>query len=77
MIRELTPADAAETLALLRARPLRNLFLDYVVSTGGLGRASGLLGYVATGRIGGVLMIGPLGVKSFTASTGARAIISR
>ena len=61
MIRELTPADAAETLALLRARPLRNLFLDYVVSTGGLARASGLLGYVADGRIGGVLMIGPLG----------------
>ncbi len=65
MIRELTTADTAETLELLRARPLHNVFLEYVVSIGGLGWANGLLGYEVLDRIEGVLMIGPMGGTVF------------
>lgn len=61
MIRSLTPADAAETLELLRARPVHNVFLDYVVSIGGLEWAKGLVGFTRGGRIEGVLMVGPMG----------------
>lgn len=61
MIRALTTADTAETLALLRARPLHNVFLEYVVSIGGLGWVRGMVGYAAHGRLEGILMVGPLG----------------
>ncbi len=61
MIRPLTPADTAETLELLRERPVHNVFLEYVVSIGGLAWAKGLLAYARRGRIEGVLMIGPMG----------------
>ncbi len=61
MIRELTTADTAEALALLRARPLHNVFLEYVVSIGGLGWANRLLGYEVRDHIEAILMIGPIG----------------
>ena len=46
---------------MLRARPLHNVFLEYVVSIGGLGWANGLLGCEARDRIVAALMIGPMG----------------
>jgi uncharacterized protein len=61
MVRPLTLADTADARSLLRARPLRNVFLDYVVSAGALGRAPGFLGFEARGRLLGILLIGPLG----------------
>ena len=61
MIRELTTADTARTLELLRARPLHNVFLEYVVSIGGLGWGNAPLGFVVSDRIEAVLMIGPIG----------------
>ncbi|HKC50614.1 MAG TPA: GNAT family N-acetyltransferase [Myxococcota bacterium] len=61
MVRPLTLADTADARSLLRARPLRNVFLDYVVSAGALGRAPGFLGYESGGRLLGILLIGPLG----------------
>src|SRR5262245_38058616 len=61
MVRPLTLADTADARSLLRARPLRNVFLDYVVSAGALGRAPGFLGFESGGRLVGILLIGPLG----------------
>ncbi len=61
MLRPLTQADTVGTLELLRARPVCNVFLEYVVSLGLLGRVPGFLGWIADGRVEGVLMIGPLG----------------
>jgi RimJ/RimL family protein N-acetyltransferase len=60
-VRELTGADTAEACALLRARPLHNVFLDYVISSGLLGRVSGFWGFAPAGRLEAILMIGPLG----------------
>ncbi len=61
MVRPLTLADTADARSLLRTRPLRNVFLDYVVSAGALGRAPGFLGFEARGRLLGIMLIGPLG----------------
>jgi RimJ/RimL family protein N-acetyltransferase len=61
MVRPLTLADTADARSLLRARPLRNVFLDYVVSAGALGRAPGFLGFESGGHLVGILLIGPLG----------------
>jgi uncharacterized protein len=61
VVRELTAADTADACALLRARPVHNVFLDYVVSSGLLGKVPGFWGYAPSGRIEGLLMIGPLG----------------
>jgi uncharacterized protein len=61
MVRPLTLADTADARTLLRARPLRNVFLDYVVSAGALGRAPGFFGFESAGRLLGILLIGPLG----------------
>ena len=61
MVRELSAADTADASSLLRARPLHNVFLDYVVASGALGRAPGFYGYAPLGRIEAILMIGPLG----------------
>ena len=61
MVRPLTLADTADACSLLRARPLRNLVLDYVVSAGALGRVPGFFGYVARRRLLGILLVGPLG----------------
>jgi GNAT superfamily N-acetyltransferase len=61
MVRELTAADTADACALLRARPVHNVFLDYVVSSGLLGRVPGFWGFLPSGRIEAILMIGPLG----------------
>jgi len=61
MVRPLTLADTADARSLLRARPLRNVFLDYVVSAGALGRVPGFLGFVARRRLLGILLVGPLG----------------
>ncbi|HTO69992.1 MAG TPA: GNAT family N-acetyltransferase [Myxococcota bacterium] len=61
MVRPLTLADTAEARSLLRARPLRNVFLDYVVSAGALGRVPGFFGFVSSKRLLGILLVGPLG----------------
>jgi GNAT superfamily N-acetyltransferase len=61
VVRELTAADTADACALLRARPIHNVFLDYVVSSGLLGRVPGFWGFAPSGRIEAILMIGPLG----------------
>jgi len=61
MVRPLTVADTADARSLLRARPLRNVFLDYVVSAGALGRAPGFFGFESGGRLVGIMLIGPLG----------------
>jgi RimJ/RimL family protein N-acetyltransferase len=61
MVRELLAADTPEACALLRARPLHNVFLDYVVSSGLLGRVPGFWGFAPAGRLEAILMIGPLG----------------
>jgi RimJ/RimL family protein N-acetyltransferase len=61
MVRPLTLADTADARRLLRARPLRNVFLDYVVSAGALGRVPGFFGYEARRRLLGILLVGPLG----------------
>jgi RimJ/RimL family protein N-acetyltransferase len=60
-VRELTAADTADACALLRARPLHNVFLDYVVSSGLLGRVPGFWGFAPQGRLEAILMVGPLG----------------
>ena len=41
MIRPLSEGDTAQALALLRQRPLENIFLEYVIRTGALGRVPG------------------------------------
>jgi predicted GNAT family acetyltransferase len=61
LVRELTAADTADACALLRARPLHNVFLDYVVSSGLLGRVPGFWGFAPQGRLEAILMVGPLG----------------
>ena len=61
MICELGASDTAETLLLLGARPLYNVFLEYVVRAGSLGRMSGFMGYRTGNRLEAVIMIGPLG----------------
>jgi predicted GNAT family acetyltransferase len=61
VVRELTAADTADACVLLRARPIHNVFLDYVVSSGLLGRVPGFWGWIPSGRIEAILMIGPLG----------------
>lgn len=61
MLRPLTQADTVGTLELLRARPVCNVFLEYVVSLGLLGRVPGIVGWIVERRVEGVLMIGPLG----------------
>jgi RimJ/RimL family protein N-acetyltransferase len=61
MIRPLEAGDTAAALALLRKRPLENLFLEHVVRSGVLGRAPGFWGAYPDGRLLAVLMIGPQG----------------
>jgi hypothetical protein len=61
MVRLLTAADTVNARELLRGRPLHNLFLDYVVAAGVLGRVAGFFGWPAEGRLAAILMIGPLG----------------
>jgi RimJ/RimL family protein N-acetyltransferase len=61
MVRPLTAADTVDAQELLRRRPLHNLFLDYVVAAGVLGRVPGFFGWPAEGRLAGIVMIGPLG----------------
>lgn len=61
MIRPLTSADTADALELLRARPLQNLFLEYVVASGVLGRVPGFLGWSPARRLEAIAMVGPLG----------------
>ncbi|MCE2389998.1 MAG: GNAT family N-acetyltransferase [Proteobacteria bacterium] len=61
MVRELVAADTAEACKLLRERPLHNVFLDHVISSGILGRAPGFYGFAPRGRLEAILMIGPLG----------------
>lgn len=61
MVRPLTAADTAGALELLRARPLQNLFLEYVVASGVLGRVPGFLGWSPARRLDAIAMVGPLG----------------
>jgi hypothetical protein len=73
MVRPLTLADTADARNLLRARPLRNVFLDYVVSAGALGRAPGFFGFESGGRLMGILLIGPLGGTALGVDPAAHA----
>jgi ribosomal protein S18 acetylase RimI-like enzyme len=78
VIRELIAADTAETLRLLGERSLENLFLEYVVRSGAIGRVPGLFGSFDATRLGAVLMVGPLGGTSLAARTdGAWAPLAR
>lgn len=61
MVRALTRADTSAALALLRERPLVNVFLEHVIRAGMLGRAPGFYGWERRGRLRAVLMLGPLG----------------
>ena len=45
MICGLGSADTAETLLLLAARPIHNVFLEYLVRAGALARMAGFMGY--------------------------------
>ena len=64
MIRPLSEGDTARALALLRQRPLENIFLEYVIRTGALGRVPGFYGCEQGGRLVAVFMIGPQGGTS-------------
>ncbi len=64
MVCALGDSDTLETLLLLGARPLHNVFLEYVVRAGGLGRMRGFMGYRKGKRLQAVLLIGPLGGTS-------------
>ncbi len=61
MVRPLAEGDAAEALALLRARPLANVFLEHLIRSGALGRMPGLFGCERDGRLVAVLMVAPGG----------------
>jgi predicted GNAT family acetyltransferase len=61
VVRPLTASDTVASLELLRARPVHNVFLDYVVSLGLLGRLPQIWGWVRGAHVDGLLMIGPLG----------------
>jgi RimJ/RimL family protein N-acetyltransferase len=61
MVRPLYAADTLDARSLLRARPLHNVFLDYVIAAGVLGRVPGFFGWAPRGRLEAILMIGPQG----------------
>jgi len=61
MVCGLGVSDTIETLLLLRVRPLHNVFLEYLVRAGVLGRMAGFMGYRNQRRLEAVLLIGPLG----------------
>lgn len=61
MIRSLTQADTWDARALLRERPLHNVFLDSVIAAGVLGRVPGFLGFARGERLLAILLIGPFG----------------
>ena len=61
MVCGLGSADTAETLLLVAARPIHNVFLEYLVRAGALGRMAGFMGYKNGSRLEAVLLIGPLG----------------
>jgi hypothetical protein len=68
VIRALGPEDAAEALAMLRARPLHNVYLEYLVRLGALGALPGFHGAFANGRLAGMILV---------ASTGATVLEAR
>jgi len=61
VVKELKPADTIRTLELLRERPVLNVFLEYVVRSGAIGRIDGFYGYESAEKLLGVMLIGPLG----------------
>ena len=67
MVRDLTRADTAAALRLIRMRPLHNVFLEHVVRAGGLGSLPGFLGYAPGGSLEGILLIGPGGGTTLAA----------
>ncbi len=68
MIRPLGRADSAETLELLQARPLQNVYLEYLVRLGALGAVPGFHGSFAGGRLVGVILIAGTGGTVLDAS---------
>ncbi len=64
MVRELDRGDTAETLRLLRRRPIQNVYLEYLVRLGALGAMPGFLGYFKEGRLEGALLIAATGATS-------------
>lgn len=61
MLRPLERTDTAETLELLRARPLQNVYLDHLVRLGALGSLPGFHGFFRGGRLEGVMLIAASG----------------
>jgi len=61
MIRPLGRADTAEALALLSARPLQNVYLEYLVRLGALGALPGFHGAFADGHLLGMILISGTG----------------
>ncbi len=70
MIRPLDTGDTAAALALLRKRPLENLFLEHVVCSGVLGRVPGFWGAYLDDRLAALLMIGPQGGMALEVADG-------
>jgi predicted GNAT family acetyltransferase len=57
MLRLLERGDTAATLELLRARPLHNVYMDYLVQLGALGSLPGFQGYFRDRALEGVMLI--------------------
>ena len=72
MVRELRTGDTAPALALLRARPLQNVFLEHVVLQGTLSRIPGLFGWESGGQLRGLLVVGPQGGTALEVETAHR-----
>lgn len=72
MVRELRAADMVGALALLRERPMQNVFLEHVVLQGTLGRIPGLFGWESGGRLRGLLVVGPQGGTALEATQAHR-----
>lgn len=57
VVRTLRSGDTAAALALLRPRPLQNVFLEHVVRAGGIGALPGFLGYERGERLEAILLV--------------------
>jgi RimJ/RimL family protein N-acetyltransferase len=57
VVRPLRTSDTAAALALLRERPLHNVFLEYVIRAGGIGVLPTFLCYEHANRLGGILLV--------------------
>ncbi|MEE8557285.1 MAG: GNAT family N-acetyltransferase [Myxococcota bacterium] len=68
MIRPLGQGDTPDALALLRPRPIHNVFLEYVVRSGALGSLPGFTGYFAGKTLEGIVLVAPGGGVAVSSS---------